>query len=348
MTLGRPSDAAGPRLAGGGRPDRRTRRRCSTDDQVTGVRRASSSPRADLDGRSVCVLVPDGTRTCPLPLLLRAVHAALHGRVTRMTVLVALGTHARDERRGAGRPPRLPPGAFAETYPGTTVVNHEWWDPDDVRRPRHHPAPPGSPSCPRAGCRRSTCGSTGRSSSTTSRWSSGRCFPHEVVGISGGNKYFFPGVAGQEIIDVSHWLGALITSAPRSSAPRHHPGPRADRRGRVADPGGQAGVLRRGQSRGPAPCTRSRSATPSAPWAAAAEVCRRDPRPLPRRPGPPGAVARPGHVRRHLDRRQGLLQAGAGRRRRRRGHPLRPAHHPRSPPCTRRSTRSATTAATTS
>jgi lactate racemase len=31
--------------------------------------------------------------------------------------------------------------------------------------------------------------------------------------MSGGNKYFFPGVAGQEIIDVSHWLGALITSA---------------------------------------------------------------------------------------------------------------------------------------
>jgi nickel-dependent lactate racemase len=34
-----------------------------------------------------------------------------------------------------------------------------------------------------------------------------------VVGISGGNKYFFPGVGGQDVIDVSHWLGALITSA---------------------------------------------------------------------------------------------------------------------------------------
>src|SRR5690242_16909350 len=41
----------------------------------------------------------------------------------------------------------------------------------------------------------------------------GPVLPHEVVGISGGNKYFFPGVAGQKIIDVSHWLGALITSA---------------------------------------------------------------------------------------------------------------------------------------
>src|SRR3954464_14845060 len=50
---------------------------------------------ADLDGRSVCVVVPDGTRSCPLPLLLSAVHGALHGRVTRLTVLIALGTHSR-------------------------------------------------------------------------------------------------------------------------------------------------------------------------------------------------------------------------------------------------------------
>ena len=41
----------------------------------------------------------------------------------------------------------------------------------------------------------------------------GPVFPHEVVGFSGGNKYLFPGVSGQELIDVSHWLGALITSA---------------------------------------------------------------------------------------------------------------------------------------
>jgi nickel-dependent lactate racemase len=48
----------------------------------------------DYTGRSVCVLVPDATRSCPLPLLLDAVHGALAGRVARLTVLVALGTHA--------------------------------------------------------------------------------------------------------------------------------------------------------------------------------------------------------------------------------------------------------------
>ena len=40
----------------------------------------------------------------------------------------------------------------------------------------------------------------------------GPTFPHEVVGFSGGNKYFFPGIAGPEIIDAFHWLGALITN----------------------------------------------------------------------------------------------------------------------------------------
>ncbi len=40
----------------------------------------------------------------------------------------------------------------------------------------------------------------------------GPVFPHEVAGFSGGNKYFFPGIAGAEIINFTHWLGALITS----------------------------------------------------------------------------------------------------------------------------------------
>ena len=40
----------------------------------------------------------------------------------------------------------------------------------------------------------------------------GPTYPHEVVGFSGGNKYFFPGISGPEVINFSHWLGAVITS----------------------------------------------------------------------------------------------------------------------------------------
>jgi nickel-dependent lactate racemase len=39
----------------------------------------------------------------------------------------------------------------------------------------------------------------------------GPTFPHEVVGFSGGAKYLFPGISGPEMINVTHWLGALIT-----------------------------------------------------------------------------------------------------------------------------------------
>ena len=34
----------------------------------------------DLDGKSVCVIIPDGTRSVPLPRVLKPIHAALAGR----------------------------------------------------------------------------------------------------------------------------------------------------------------------------------------------------------------------------------------------------------------------------
>src|SRR5699024_2210568 len=33
------------------------------------------------------------------------------------------------------------------------------------------------------------------------------------VGFSGGNKYFFPGCSVHDVIDISHWVGALITAS---------------------------------------------------------------------------------------------------------------------------------------
>ena len=51
----------------------------------------------------------------------------------------------------------------------------------------------------------------------------GPVLPHEVVGFSGGNKYLFPGLSGQELIDVTHWLGALITSRRSSAHPASRP-----------------------------------------------------------------------------------------------------------------------------
>ena len=66
---------------------------------------------ADLDGQRVCLVVPDGTRTCPLPLLLRAGRdQALAGRAAEVTVVIALGTHQAMSEEQLGRHLGYPPG----------------------------------------------------------------------------------------------------------------------------------------------------------------------------------------------------------------------------------------------
>jgi nickel-dependent lactate racemase len=167
----------------------------------------------DLDGRSLCVIVPDGTRSCPMPLLLGAVHDAVHGRVSRLTVLVALGTHPRMGEAELSAHLGHPPGRFADRYPGATVLDHRWWDPDTFA----HVGTIGADRIAElSGGRLSRPVPVRLNRAVVEHDVTlivGPVFPHEVVGFSGGNKYLFPGVSSQEVIDVSHWLGALISSA---------------------------------------------------------------------------------------------------------------------------------------
>lgn len=169
---------------------------------------------AALEGKSVCLVVPDRTRSCPLPLILRAIHGSLAGRAKEVTVLIALGTHQAMSEDALADHLGYRVGELDRTYPGWQVVNHESWLTETF----------------------TTLGTIGaeRMAELTGGLMSdltvdvrinrrvadadvavvvGPVFPHEVVGFSGGNKYFFPGVSGPELIDVSHWVGALITSA---------------------------------------------------------------------------------------------------------------------------------------
>jgi nickel-dependent lactate racemase len=158
----------------------------------------------DLDGRSLCLVIPDATRQCPLPELLGAIWGAVRDRVSSCQAVVALGTHA----------PMTEEAMRAMVgVDGLPVVNHAWWDDDTF-------VPLGT-----------------LAADDVARWSNGLLredvpirvnrlvvdsdvtlivgpvLPHEVIGFSGGHKYLFPGLSGQELIDVTHWLGALITSA---------------------------------------------------------------------------------------------------------------------------------------
>jgi nickel-dependent lactate racemase len=183
----------------------------SRDEVVAFVREQLAGD--DYDGRSVCVLVPDATRSCPLPLLVEAVHGALHGRASRLTVLVALGTHAPMSPAQLARHLGCEERGLAERFPGMEVRNHEWRDPATFVTLGHLP---GARVAELSDGRLDVDVEVRLNRAVAEHDVSlviGPVFPHEVVGFSGGNKYFFPGVGGQEVIDVSHWLGALITSA---------------------------------------------------------------------------------------------------------------------------------------
>lgn len=167
----------------------------------------------DVDGKKVVLVIPDGTRSMPLPLVLRVLHRELIDRVASLTAVIALGTHSYMEPAEIEAMVGVEPGGLESTFPGMAIVNHEWADPSMLVNV-------GQISADRIAEL-----SGGRLHQGAQIWLNrhvveadvnlvvGPVFPHEVVGFSGGNKYFIPGVASQEFIDMTHWVGALISSA---------------------------------------------------------------------------------------------------------------------------------------
>src|SRR5271157_595505 len=59
------------------------------------IRQVVSSAAAELqiDGKRVLTIIPDGTRTMPMPLMFEILQQKIGGRATACDYLVALGTH---------------------------------------------------------------------------------------------------------------------------------------------------------------------------------------------------------------------------------------------------------------
>jgi nickel-dependent lactate racemase len=165
-----------------------------------------------LDGRRVLAIIPDHTRTAPVDLMFRTVYRLLGPRVKALDVVVALGTHHPLPMEQIYRRVGITAEEHARDYPRTRFFNHHWKDPDQL-------AVVGELSEEETG-RLSGGMLRMRVKVTVNRMALeydhlliiGPVFPHEVVGFSGGSKYLFPGLAGQEILDFFHWLGALITN----------------------------------------------------------------------------------------------------------------------------------------
>ena len=166
--------------------------------------------RLPVDGKRVLVLIPDGTRTMPMPLMFETLERELVGRVAALDFLIALGTHPpmtdAQLARHLGRP--VVNGMAGERR----IFNHRWDDPATFVKLGQIPAHE---------IRELTEGRLNENVPVALNRLlvdyehiiiCGPVFPHEVVGFSGGTKYLFPGVAAPEIIHFTHWLGALITS----------------------------------------------------------------------------------------------------------------------------------------
>ena len=167
-------------------------------------------------GKKVLVVIPDSTRTAPIPLMYRLLHEVLGPWVEALDFLVALGTHTPMDDDALGRlvGVKVRDGSTGDS----TIFNHRWDLEEsfvtvgvipaseiraasdgqmDLDVPVRLNRLVGDPNGERPYDELLVCGPV---------------FPHEVAGFSGGNKYFVPGVSGQEVIDVTHWLGALLTS----------------------------------------------------------------------------------------------------------------------------------------
>ena len=162
----------------------------------------------DVAGKRVLVIIPDNTRTLPMPTFFETIAGSLSPRAAKVTFLIALGTHppltADELLRHLG--PRM------SDFPNVRVIQHEWDNPraltqvgtitqEKMEEISHSLLVEEVPiTINRAVLEHDLVIILGP------------VFPHEVVGFSGGHKYFFPGVSGPDMVHQSHWLGALITN----------------------------------------------------------------------------------------------------------------------------------------
>jgi len=163
-----------------------------------------------LDGKRLLVIIPDNTRTMPVPLVFSQFEQILGKRVKKLDYLVALGTHQPlDDQQLSMLLGRQVAGGKAGN---SWIFNHAWEKSEtfiqigtipaqEIEQISHGMLKQDLPV---------------RVNQLIFSYDQviicGPVFPHEVAGFSGGNKYFIPGIAGPEVINLTHWLGALITN----------------------------------------------------------------------------------------------------------------------------------------
>jgi nickel-dependent lactate racemase len=166
----------------------------------------------DYTGKRILLIIPDNTRSGPIGDIFKIIFEFLRDKTKALDCLAALGTHQPMSERQFCTRLNITTEQHKNKYAFVKFFNHEWDKPGSFT-------------------------SIGKISADEIENISdglfreeidvkvnklifdydefiilGPVFPHEVVGFSGGHKYLFPGIAGDEIIHFFHWLGAVITN----------------------------------------------------------------------------------------------------------------------------------------
>ena len=166
----------------------------------------------DFQDQSLLLLIPDTTRTAPMKLLFHALYEHLSPVTSTLDVMVALGTHPVMSEQAICELLGISPADRLGKFASLQLMNHEWNRPQALMKL-------GELKCSIVEELSDGLLSEDVPVSINAQIANydsilivGPVFPHEVVGFSGGNKYFFPGISGPELLNFFHWLGALITN----------------------------------------------------------------------------------------------------------------------------------------
>ena len=169
-----------------------------------------------LDGKVhnqlVLVLIPDHTRSLPLPFLFRSLVDILYD-TKQLDFMVALGTHPSLSDESINKLVGITAEERATKFKHVGLLNHEWntssvltslgvIEQDEIKQIAGENWHSSLPNEVDIGINKAAL-------EYDHIIILGPTFPHEVVGFSGGAKYLFPGISGADMINATHWLGAL-------------------------------------------------------------------------------------------------------------------------------------------
>src|SRR5258708_12300965 len=96
-----------------------------TDNEIAEITR-SALAQIDVKGKRILVIIPDGTRTAPIPQMFRLLCGELLGKVAALDFLIALGTHKPMSQTQIDKLVGVKPEEWSTTFAGVHVYNHEW------------------------------------------------------------------------------------------------------------------------------------------------------------------------------------------------------------------------------